>query len=280
MTEPPEPRRPEEDGGDETDWEELERNATRDFVADSTPDMQDAIDAARAEYGDEKFDEMVAEVVRRANDPMRYTADLEELADEEQFEELDDDITMDVLGSGDDIADGGELTDMLSAWRDDVDSVPPSPGTAPETIQQIHDFTQEIDSATTPPRSTKGSVTPMTAVEDAARLRSAGARCYQDIGNALELFQQSAETLRDIRLPEISQAPASHVDVAKSVLGQGHANLNDIMAAHAALNELTEEIRTMVDAVHQKREAMQHVAGQIQGTFQDAATAIGGHSAG
>lgn len=209
MTEPPEPRRPEEGGGDETDWAGMEQEAIRDFVVDHTPDMQEAIDAARAEYGDEQFYEMVAEVVRRVHakneaerlareqlervhdltgntDPvtedevqqylqaaagLSYTGDLEELAEDEGFEQLDDDITLDVLGSGDDIEDGGELTDLLGAWRDDVDSVPPSPGTAPETVQQIHDFTQEIDRATNPPRTTEGNDQIMSAQEDAERLR-------------------------------------------------------------------------------------------------------------
>lgn len=219
MTEPPEPRRPEEGGGEE-DYDAIWDSADADEIMGGLEDdaLLDSIaQGVRGELGPE------------------------------------------------------ELTELLSGLRDVPDSTDiPVPLTA----------RTERGENVLPPRTTEGSATPMTAVEDAARLRSAGARCYQDIGNALELFQQSAETLRDIRLPEISQAPASHVDVAKSVLGQGHANLNDIMAAHAALNELTEEIRTMVDAVHQKREAMQHVAGQIQGTFQDAATAIGGHSAG
>lgn len=170
MTEPPEPRRPEEGGGEE-DWDGMERDAVRDFVADSTPDMQDAINAARAEYGDEAFDEMVAEVIRRANDPMRYTADLEELAEDEASEELDDDMLLDALGSGED-PDEGALTDMLGAWRDDVESVPPPSGTAPEVVQEIHDFTQEIDRATAPPRTTGRNEPVMSAQEDAERLRS------------------------------------------------------------------------------------------------------------
>lgn len=189
MTEPPEPREPEEGRGeDDTDWGELERNAARDFVADATPDMQEAIDAARAEMGDEAFDAAVAEVLRRANDPMRYTADLEELAEEEELAELDDDVTLDVLGSGEDI-EGDDLADMLGAWRDDVDSVPHSPGTGPDVVQQIHDFTKEIDRATEPPHTQEGSTQSMIS-EDAAQLRLiandiTAAQAYEAALNAL-----------------------------------------------------------------------------------------------
>lgn len=86
--------------------------------------------------------------------------------DEDFLEELDDDVLLDALGSGEG-PDDGELADMLGAWRDDVESVPPSPGTAPETVQQIHDFTQEIDRVTAPPRVPQERNTTPMSISDA-----------------------------------------------------------------------------------------------------------------
>jgi hypothetical protein len=222
----------------------MEQEAIRDFVADSTPDMQEAIDAARAEYGDEQFDEMVAEVVRRANDPMRYTADLEELAEDEAFEELDDDVTLDVLGSGDDIEGGGELTDMLSAWRDDVDSVPPSPGTAPETVQQIHDFAQEIDRATNPPRSTEGSTSPMSALSELAAQVAQHADMQEIIttlGQVETLLQGKKQTLMELL------AETSHSDAAVNSIATVQAILAD--QGLPAINQASEAIMGIARAI-------------------------------
>lgn len=130
MTEPPEPRRPEGGGGEE-DWQQMERDAIRDFVADSTPDMQDAIDQARESMGAQAFDDAVAEVVRRANAPR------DEGEDDDYLGEIDDDMLLDNGGDED-----TELGDMLGAWRDDVDSEPVPP--IAERAQEIHQLNQQF----------------------------------------------------------------------------------------------------------------------------------------
>lgn len=279
MTEPPEPRRPEEGGGeDDTDWGELERNAARDFVADSTPDMQEAIDAARAEMGDEAFDAAVAEVVRRANDPdreMHYADDIAEELEDEELDILDDDVVLDLLGSGEDVADG-ELTDLLGAWRDDVDSVPPSPGTDPEVVQQIHDFTQEIDRATNPPRSTEGSAAPMSTMDDANQVRSLGASAAERAHGALNELLGAVDKLMDW-VQIAAQAPDESTNAAADLLGEGHPGRAIVLEATAAWNNSLDPIRQQAQAIRQAVTEAQARAGAIGDAFNSAAgTASGG----
>lgn len=296
MTEPPEPRRPEEDGGEETDWDALERNAARDFVADSTPDMQEAIDAARAEYGDEAFDAMVAEVVRRANDPMRYTADLEELQDQESLDEIDDDLLLDALGSGEDV-EGGTLTDTLEAWRDDVDSVPPPAGTAPEIIEQIHDFTQEIDRATTPPRPTsEGSASSVSISEDAARIRQiadnqAGMQGLS--GGSISFAEAVSVQIRDNDAAAALAGAAEQLNAdrqnAVNLLGSGEgaqavegAGGNAAEAVQTALNAVSaaiakaDEAAAAIESAQSSIETARGNVGNFYNTIRDAASRHGG----
>lgn len=314
MTEPPEPRRPEEDGGeDETDWDELERNAARDFVADSTPDMQEAINAARDRMGDEAFDDAVAEVLRRVRekeaaerlareqlervheltgdespvtdeevqgylaraDQLRYGDDLAEELEDEEFAVLDDDVVLDLLGSGEDVADG-ELTDLLGAWRDDVDSDPLSPGTAPEVVQQIHDFTQEIDRATTPPRSTEGSAAPMSMMDDANQVRSLGASAAERAHGALNELLGAVDKLMDW-VQIAAQAPDESTNAAADLLGEGHPGRTIVLDATAAWNNSLDPIRQQVQAIRQAVTDAQARAGAVGEAFNNAAnTASGG----
>lgn len=299
MTEPPEPRQPSDDAGgeDDTDWGALERDAVRDFVADSTPDMQEAIDRAREEYGEERLEEMVQEVLRRANDPMRYTADLEELAEDEAFEEIDDDLLLDQLGGvleGD--PEQGELVDMLGAWRDDVESIPQPPGTAPEVIQEIHDFTEEIDRATAPPRTQEGSVPEMSISEQAAQVAQ--------IGNdraAMGGVQNASVTLAEggqVIAPEegVTAALADSVEKladdranAVNLLGEGEGAqqvegaggnaveiVNAAMAAALKAKELGEQYAAAVQAANEAISSARESLGLFYQTVADAAQRHGG----
>lgn len=291
----------------------MERDAVRDFVADSTPDMQEAIDAARERYGDEQFDAMVAEVLRRANDPdretpqeeaerlareqlehvheitgnpnpvtdgevqeyiraageLRYTDDLEELAEVEELEELDDDVLLDVLGSGDD-PDEGELADMLGAWRDDVESVPPSPGTAPETVQQIHDFTQEIDRATAPPRTTEGATAPMSLSEVIARLQMVA----HDSSAEGPLAQAKAKLESEV-LPLLQQAVEMLVEIKNTGVAALEGNVN----THAELLGAAEHAAGSIeDAIALTQQAISGAAqaGEHEAAFRQTALDIAG----
>lgn len=223
MTEPPET--PEEGGGEEgTDWAALERNAARDFVADSTPDMQDAIDAARAEMGDEAFDKAVSEVLRRVH----------ERDADERLDVFDDDELLDVIGRGGEGA-AGELGDMLSSWRDDVDSEPVPP--IAERTQEIHDFNQAVDRATDPPRPTEGTPSPMSAQDEATRLR-----------------QLATDTT-------IAGMLQGAVDQLESLLGQVQAALGP---QHSQLNAALGPIQEAISAVNGAAVTAGHALGNLE----------------
>jgi len=203
VTEPPEPRRPEEGGGeDDLDWAEMERNAARDFVRDHTPDMQDAINAAREEMGDEAFDAAVEEVLRRAHERQQDPGDPNPDApfgddDPIDWETWDDDVLLDQVGRGeerDEFDDTGELRDMLEAWRENVGSEPVPP--IAERAQQIHEFTQEIESTTNIERT--GHV---PIADDAARLANLGTngdRIQGLISSAEEGVRSAASALQEV----------------------------------------------------------------------------------
>lgn len=284
MTEPPEPS---EDDKNETNWDELERNAARDFVADSTPDMQEAIDAARAEYGDEQFDEMVAEVLRRANDPTRGPVDPFTPTD-------DDDALLDVLGAGDDV-EGDAAAELLAAWRDDVDSVPPSPGTAPENIQQIHDFTQEIDRATAPPRTQEGNTEPMTIQEDAAQVRQIQTSQSAMGGISSASFSFAEGTQLNIpgeggaqALAHAAEAVRGDMAAAVGLLGTGEnaqrvqgagenaaATVEAAQAAMAAAVDLSAQAAAAIETARAQIEAARESVGIFYNTVGDAASQHG-----
>lgn len=238
VTEPPEPRRPSEDGGeDETDWDAIERDATREFVKDSTPDMQEAIDAARAEYGDEKFDEMVAEVLRRANRPNDNEPDPhnEEVpGTDEWFASVDDDMLLDEVGNPSDdefpgdLDDERELRETLKAWRDDVDSVPiPTPAT------------DAIARGETP---TKGT-SPVSASEGAARLLELSQNQYM-VG-ALQEVQAQLENMK-------SQV--------QSALGEGHSEMSNALGP---LQQAEESVAQLTGMIQSALGNLRDVAGRV-----------------
>lgn len=261
MTEPP-AGPPEEGSRDDSDriddaaeeFAQIERDAIRDFVADATPDMQEAIDRARAELGDEAFDAAVAEVLRRANDPMRYTADLEEAQEQEDLDVLDDDMLLDQLGGGATFlpADDAGLIDHLSAWRDDVESEPLSPGTAPEVIEQIHEFTEQIDRATAPPPAPQERTTPaMTTMEDAQQIRNLGEAAKNRALSALNAIEAKLDELVNA-IQGAASGPGEFAQTAANILGADHpgaAQLNGAVAGWAdALAPLVERVTAMREA--------------------------------
>jgi hypothetical protein len=213
MTEPPEPRRPEEDGGeDDPGWDEMERNAARDFVADNTPDMQEAIDAARAEMGDEAFDAAVEEVLRRANAPRDDVPDGDiPFGDPDEpidWDVWDDDVLLDQLGNKEPIEEGdetGELRDMLGNWRDDVDSEPVGP--IAENAQEIHNLNKKFELPEAQPDT--GGTPSMAISEDAPVIR------------------QVAE----------SQAAAGAVQLAQTNIGEVSINVDRLADAVGTLQE-------------------------------------------
>lgn len=164
------------------------------------------------------------------------------LTNDEEIEALADDALLDHLGAGGEAVGFGELTDALSAWRDDVESVPPPPGTNPEAIQQIHEFTQEIDRATQPPRPPEGTPTPMAISDDAAQLlaiaqngevQGAINTAEQHLRDAVAALQQAQQTLEGQAAQAAALAGGSEGDNLNGMGQLGVSAISDAMSAVA-----------------------------------------------
>lgn len=256
MTEPPEPRDPEEGGGEDApDWDGMERDAVRDFVADSTPDMQEAIDQARAEMGDEAFDEAVAEVLRRVH-------------------ERDDDMLLDQLGRGENEA--GELGDMLGNWRDDVNSEPVGP--IAENAQEIHDLNQQYNRPAEPsgPRvpHPEGTTHPMSLQESIGTLRGiaddtsvAGPinsvrDALTDI--ALAAAQQSVERLAEL-IGQARTATEGNDNATQEVSSTGEHAANAIEEVIDAINNAIQAATLAVEYEQQFRSTCGETGNRLAG---------------
>lgn len=179
------------------------------------------------------WEEMVAEVLRRAH----------QLDDEEQFEALDDDILLDRLGGASGDVPGeerSELTDMLGAWRDDVESEPVPP--IAERAQQIHEFSKEIERATRPPQEGTPHV---TAMETAEQIRSLGYAAYERALQALNGLDEHLDAVMG-QLTVSASAPDESTNAASSLLGEGHPGIDDILQGTAGWVNALDPLKGMV----------------------------------
>lgn len=120
----------------------------------------------------------------------------------------------------------------------------------------------------------------MSAVEFSAQIRAAGQACYEETLEVINLFTESVETLRDLRIPQIAHTPDPHVEVAARTLGEGHANLNNIRSADAALKEMLAPLRAAADQLFNARNDLQRQAHSLAEEFDAAARAVGGGTGG
>lgn len=220
--------------------------------------------------------------------------DIDEELEEEELAVLGDDVVLDVLGSGENL-EGNDLTDMLGAWRDDVDSVPPSPGTAPEIIQEIHDFTQEIDRATTPPRSTSEGRS-MSISEEVAELRhigesqaavqaiAGGSISFSDAitiqirdNDAVQQLQHAAEQLAENRMRAVGLLGAGEGAQAVDGAGQNaQASLESAIAAVSAAIAKVDEALAAVQSAQAGISTVRDNAANFYETVKSAASQHGG----
>lgn len=157
MTEPPEPRHPEEGGGEEDDAAEIQRRAEE----------------------------------RGEQDRGYLSGDEDEgvPGTDEWFDAVDDDILLDQLGRGetpdlDDSDQLNEVMDKLAGWRPDVESTPLPPNTDPERIQQIHDLNQQWEGTSA-----------VSAFEELGQQFAALTRLLQGITGPLEESVSGLNTL-------------------------------------------------------------------------------------
>ncbi len=126
------------------------------------------------------------------------------------------------------------------------------------------------------PAATPGGT--LTAIEDAATLRSQGNMTFEAAQAAITAVSEGIDTLMQT-VAAATGAPNDGVNVAASILGEGHEHLNEIFRAAAAFAEGFDPAKKHLEQMRQDLNDMQAKAAMFSEAFNNAANAIGGGAA-
>ena len=207
--------------------------------------------------------------------------ELDELLNSEWLDEMGDDLLLDEIGRGDDsrtIYDDGEddtLIDELHDAREEIADVPLPEKTSPHAVMAEFERRKKAAEPPGPRAPDTGGTAPVTATEDAAHLRALGTENYTNVLGAIDTVNQALEQVSQA-LAQVGATATEGVGAAAGILGEGHANLNDINGATAALSELVTPMQGEIESLRQQCNTLQAQAATVESTYSAAANAIGG----